>query len=517
MNMREAVDKSGNSSRRRKRDRLKDFAARCKKMVAIAPPKKVEVVESSSSAPPSSNGAECESNEKTAIDGPTTPELEQKMDCRPPICLIPLKQHSDLGLSLSGCGFLSVYHFGVVNGASAGSLVSAMLVLAPDQLERSMEVMCEMADELNSLKFGALSPGFFLGERLVKIVDEFLPQDITKANHRLFISLTQHKTRENRLVSVYPTREYLITSLNASCYIPMYSMGLTAPPPELDGQGYIDGGYTNNLPDYSDLRTITVSPFCSKCDISPPDDAGFDWKMTLGNQHMKVNLRNIVRGAQALFPPSRATLKQYHDQHPALAASVMLRLICGRIGRMLASLFALLQRAICFGKKRDNIGELPFHVKSAAAARLSEDRVPLMGSDDEPTFAAHPMAAAAAAYAPAGDSWSEPNWDQQVIVESKIEEFRRKKAGEKTPPPPEEQIDFFSDMAPKLTKPKVLRPVAVRPQPQQRNVFEYSETAVLPGEARQQKREERLAQHARRAEERRAARLGSTKYQPVVN
>ncbi|KAF8383452.1 hypothetical protein PRIPAC_72594, partial [Pristionchus pacificus] len=330
-NCREAVDKSGNSSRRRKRDRLKDFAARCKKMVAIAPPKKVEVVESSSSAPPSSNGAECESNEKTAIDGPTTPELEQKMDCRPPICLIPLKQHSDLGLSLSGCGFLSVYHFGVVkcfqrngktlmsrlrrfSGASAGSLVSAMLVLAPDQLERSMEVMCEMADELNSLKFGALSPGFFLGERLVKIVDEFLPQDITKANHRLFISLTQHKTRENRLVSVYPTREYLITSLNASCYIPMYSMGLTAPPPELDGQGYIDGGYTNNLPDYSDLRTITVSPFCSKCDISPPDDAGFDWKMTLGNQHMKVNLRNIVRGAQALFPPSRATLKQYHDQ-----------------------------------------------------------------------------------------------------------------------------------------------------------------------------------------------------------
>lgn len=28
----------------------------------------------------------------------------------------------------------------------------------------------------------------------------------------------------------------------------------------------------------------------------------------------QVNLRNIVRGAQALFPPSRATLKQYHDQ-----------------------------------------------------------------------------------------------------------------------------------------------------------------------------------------------------------
>ncbi|GMT02857.1 hypothetical protein PENTCL1PPCAC_25031, partial [Pristionchus entomophagus] len=219
----------------------------------------------------------------------------------------------------------------------------------------------------------------------------------------------------------------------------------------------------------------------------------------------------------------------------ALAASVMLRLICGRIGRLLASLFALLQRAVCFGKKRDNIGELPFHVKSAAAARRSDDRVPLMSQsdDDATTFAAHPMAAAAAAYAPVGDSWGEPNWDQQVIVESKIEEFRRKK-GEKTPPPPETQIDFFSDMAPKLTKPNVLRPVAVRPQKPQRNLFEVND--ALPGEAelgviddevadpawgdadldglvdeaRQQKREERLAQHARRNEERRAARLGST-------
>lgn len=60
------------------------------------------------------------------------------------------------------------------------------------------------------------------------------------------------QTRENRLVSVYPTREYLITSLNASCYIPMYSMGLTAPPPELDGQVYGRreyGGIMNGLSD----------------------------------------------------------------------------------------------------------------------------------------------------------------------------------------------------------------------------------------------------------------------------
>ncbi|GMT02855.1 hypothetical protein PENTCL1PPCAC_25029, partial [Pristionchus entomophagus] len=348
--MREAVDKNRDSSRRSKRTLIKDFAARCKNMVAISNSKQPDVHAPATDGPvavvASGSGSgscasqssteraavESESNEKTAISSDaTTPDLEQRMECRPSICLLPLKQHTDLGLSFSGCGFLSLYHFGVVkcflrsgktlmsrvrrlSGASAGSLISAMLLLAPEKLEKSMEMMYDMGDELNSLKFGALTPGFYLGERLVKTVDELLPQDITKANHRLFISVTQHKTRENRLVSVYPDRDYLIKCLNASCYIPMYSMGITAPPPELEGQPYCDGGYSNNLPDYSDLRTITVSPFCSKCDISPPDEVGFDWKMTLGNQHMRVNLRNIVRGAQSLFPPSRATLKQYYDQ-----------------------------------------------------------------------------------------------------------------------------------------------------------------------------------------------------------
>ncbi|GMT03209.1 hypothetical protein PENTCL1PPCAC_25383, partial [Pristionchus entomophagus] len=202
-------------------------------------------------------------------------KCEQKAECRPSICDIPLAKHADLGLSLAGCGFISTYHFGVVkclmrngktlmsrirrvSGSSAGSLVAAMLVLAPEELDRRMAAIYEMGDRLHSLPFGALIPGFYLGEQLVEIVDKLLPQDISEANHRLFISLTHHKTRENRLVSVYQDRDYLIKCLNASCYIPMYSMGITAPVPLIDGQPYVDGGYTNNLPDYSDLRTITV-------------------------------------------------------------------------------------------------------------------------------------------------------------------------------------------------------------------------------------------------------------------
>ncbi|VDO33636.1 unnamed protein product [Heligmosomoides polygyrus] len=98
----------------------------------------------------------------------------------------------------------------------------------------------------------------------------------------------------------------------ASCFIPMYSMGYGSDGPVIDGHACVDGGYTNNLPDFDDIRTITVSPFSGNAEISPKDEANFfDWKMMVCNQIMNVNLRNIVRGAQALFPPSREILMNY--------------------------------------------------------------------------------------------------------------------------------------------------------------------------------------------------------------
>ncbi|GMR50714.1 hypothetical protein PMAYCL1PPCAC_20909, partial [Pristionchus mayeri] len=242
-----------------------------------------------------------------------------------------LLDQADLGITFAGCGFLCTYHFGVikclmrngktltsrirrVSGASAGSLVAAMTVLSPDKLDESMEVIMAMADKIHSLPFGALTPGFNLGEQLVEVLGKFFPQDISVADHRLFISLTQHKTRVNCLVSTYPDRAYLITCLSASCYIPMYTSGLTAPVPVIDGEPWVDGGYTNNLPDYSDLRTITVSPLCMVCDITPPHDAFFDWTIGMANMHLKVKFRNILRGAQTLFPPSRRRLRQFYEQ-----------------------------------------------------------------------------------------------------------------------------------------------------------------------------------------------------------
>uniref|UniRef100_A0A0K0CSU4 PNPLA domain-containing protein n=1 Tax=Angiostrongylus cantonensis TaxID=6313 RepID=A0A0K0CSU4_ANGCA len=146
------------------------------------------------------------------------------------------------------------------------------------------------------------------------IVQGFLPQDISPAQGRLFISVTKREERTNRLISQFSSRDDLLKCLMASCFIPLYSMGYGAEPPIIDDQACIDGGYTNNLPDFDDIRTITVSPFSGNAEISPADARNFfDWKMTVCNQTMNVNLKNIVRGAQALFPPSRIVLQNYYD------------------------------------------------------------------------------------------------------------------------------------------------------------------------------------------------------------
>lgn len=93
-----------------------------------------------------------------------------------------------------------------------------------------------MADELHRLPLGALSPGFFLAERLGTIVNRYLPEDVSHADNRLYISITKQKDKSNRLVSHYPTKEYLAQCLGASCFIPMYSNGYYAEPPKIDDE-----------------------------------------------------------------------------------------------------------------------------------------------------------------------------------------------------------------------------------------------------------------------------------------
>ncbi|KAI1730485.1 ion channel domain-containing protein [Ditylenchus destructor] len=238
-----------------------------------------------------------------------------------------------LGLSFSGCGFLGSYHFGVMlcfqkhgknllsrithfSGSSAGSLIAALIVLSPGYLQEGLNEMYDLAGELERLRFGAVTPGFNLANRLTGIVDRFIPENVSAANGRLFISLTKQTDRTNHIVSIYTDRRHLLDCLTASCYIPYYSKGLTthANPPEIDGCYYIDGGFSNNLPIIEDIPTITVSPFSGSAMISPKDaKVIFEWKVVIGNQVVNVNKQNIVRAAQSLFPPNRQLLNEYYE------------------------------------------------------------------------------------------------------------------------------------------------------------------------------------------------------------
>ncbi|VDM99476.1 unnamed protein product, partial [Thelazia callipaeda] len=250
----------------------------------------------------------------------------------------------DLALSFSGCGFLGVYHFGVLHGlnrsgktlmtrvkrcagASAGSLVAALWTFRPDDTEKGFNDLIKMAKEVHELRFGVLSSSFVFDERLRKVVDLYIPDDVSMAQGRLFISLTNQKNNVNRIISEFPSRDYLIECLLASCYIPFYS---GSNPPCIDGEQYIDGGFTNNLPIFEDMHTVTISPFSGSAVIAPNDHNLInpirEWRLRIGRQELKVNVQNMVRGAQALFPPDIKILKNYYDMGQRDAMKFLLEL-----------------------------------------------------------------------------------------------------------------------------------------------------------------------------------------------
>ncbi|KAL5005473.1 hypothetical protein ScPMuIL_018929 [Solemya velum] len=210
-----------------------------------------------------------------------------------------------MNMSMCGCGFLGVYHIGVATalvtrgrrllekidryaGASAGSLVSAITLLAPERLEDCKQYTYQAAAEVRRRAFGALTPGFHLLEPLRAFLEETLPPDAdVRASGRLYISVTNVNPKmDNVVVNTYKSRQELIEKL-------------------------IDGGYTNNLPVFSEGRTVCVSPFAGGQDICPLDLSGRGWYFSYNNQDFQWNKFNLARGIHALFPPSQDRLEKY--------------------------------------------------------------------------------------------------------------------------------------------------------------------------------------------------------------
>lgn len=224
-----------------------------------------------------------------------------------------------LNLSFAACGFLGIYHLGAVGaflrhgdkllgslracaGASAGALVAAVMITAPDKLEHCKEFTYMFADSVRRQRFGAVTPGYDFMLTLREGIEEILPSDAhSLATDRLHVSITHSKSGDNRLISRFTSREELIKALLASSFVPVYA-GIQAV--EFRGQKWIDGGFTDSLPVLPVGRTVTVSPFAGLQDVCPVHRGSFKTQLKLANMNIMFSVENIKRLNQALFPPS---------------------------------------------------------------------------------------------------------------------------------------------------------------------------------------------------------------------
>ncbi|OBS67888.1 hypothetical protein A6R68_03571, partial [Neotoma lepida] len=229
-----------------------------------------------------------------------------------------------INLSFAACGFLGIYHLGAASafcahgtrllrdvkafaGASAGSLVAAVLLTAPEKIEECNQFTYMFAEETRRQSLGAMTPGFDFMARLRSGMERILPPNAHELAHdRLHVSITNTRSRDNCLVSRFSSRDDLIQVLLASSFIPIYA-GLK--PVEYRGQTWVDGGLTNSLPVLPAGRTVTVSPFCGRPDVSPRDPGQMDLYLNVSNQDIALSLANLVRLNHALFPPSRQKME----------------------------------------------------------------------------------------------------------------------------------------------------------------------------------------------------------------
>ncbi|XP_026774536.3 patatin-like phospholipase domain-containing protein 2 [Pangasianodon hypophthalmus] len=236
---------------------------------------------------------------------------------------------SPWNISFAGCGFLGVYHIGVasclqqeapflienaqhVYGASAGALTATALVSGACLGEAGARII-DVAKEARKRFLGPMHPSFNLVKIMRGMMHRILPHDAySKATGRLGISLTRVTDGENVLVSQFNSNEELVQACVCSAFIPVYC-GLI--PPTLRGVRYVDGGITDNLPQYELKNTITVSPFSGESDICPRDSSSTNLhELRFTNTSIQFTLSNLYRVSRALFPPDPQVLKTMCQQ-----------------------------------------------------------------------------------------------------------------------------------------------------------------------------------------------------------
>ncbi|CAF1236205.1 unnamed protein product [Adineta steineri] len=226
-----------------------------------------------------------------------------------------------INLSLSGCGFLGLYHIGVIcafkehapevldnkmAGCSAGALVAAC-AMSGCCLGQMCSDALEIAIRARSRALGPLHPTFSIVDIIRNGLRRILPPNAHEiCTGRLYISLTRWKDNKNVVISQFHSREELIQVLICSSFVPYWS-GII--PHKFRGEYYWDGGLTNNNP-IIDEGTILVSPFAGESDICPRDESGSFYSVDFRGTDISCTQENLYRMTRALFPPNLSVLKQ---------------------------------------------------------------------------------------------------------------------------------------------------------------------------------------------------------------
>ena len=153
-----------------------------------------------------------------------------------------------INLSFSGCGFLGLYHVGVIcafkeqvpeilgnkmAGCSAGALAAACALCGCCEGQMCSDVL-EIAIRARSHALGPFHPTFSIVDIIRNGLRRILPPNAHEiCSGRLFISLTRSNDNQNVLVNDYRTREELIQVLICSSFVPLWSGML---PPKFRGE-----------------------------------------------------------------------------------------------------------------------------------------------------------------------------------------------------------------------------------------------------------------------------------------
>lgn len=132
-----------------------------------------------------------------------------------------------MDLSLSGCGFLSLYHLGVVSclkehapqlvqnlrsvsGASAGALCGLVLLIDCPLGLVTNELM-KVVKQFRSSSLGPYNPNFNITKILTSLINQFAPDNIHEiVSGRLFVSLTRLSDMQNVMISEFHSKNDLI-------------------------------------------------------------------------------------------------------------------------------------------------------------------------------------------------------------------------------------------------------------------------------------------------------------------